>query len=98
MSEFQAVYFVYSRVKTQSKFFTHFGAPRALAQLTQRTRARAAYLTKQARTFEAGQHSTMLAAAVCQSYRETIRDGAGNSFTPKTILKLNLLIVLYLKV
>jgi hypothetical protein len=39
-----------------------------------------------------------LAAAAGRSYRETIRDSAGNTFTPKTILKLNLLLILYLKV
>jgi hypothetical protein len=51
-----------------------------------------------ARTFEAGLHGTTLAAAAGQRYREKIRDGAGNTFTPKTILKFNLLLILYLKV
>jgi hypothetical protein len=80
---------IFVKKQTQLKIFTHFGAPCMLAQLTQRTRARAAHLTKQAMTF---------ATAAGQSYRETIRDGAGNTFTPKTILKFNLLLILYLKV
>jgi hypothetical protein len=61
-----------------------------LAQLTQRTRARAAHLTNANRQGRA--------TAAGRSYRETIRDGAGNTFSPKTILKLNLLLILSLKV
>jgi hypothetical protein len=41
---------------------------------------------------------TLLRLPAGRSYRETIIDGAGNTFTPKTILKLNLLLILYLKV
>jgi hypothetical protein len=37
-------------------------------------------------------------AAAGRSYRETIRDAAGNNFTPKPLLKLNFLLILYLKV
>jgi hypothetical protein len=76
--------------QTNLKIISQFGTP-----------CRAVYLLlwpATARTLEAGLHVTMLAAAAGRSYRETIRDVAGNTFTPKTILKLNLLLILYLKV
>jgi hypothetical protein len=59
------------------KFFTHFGTPRALAQLTHALACRLCYQAGE------GRHDTTLAAAAGRSYRETIRDGVGNTFTPK---------------
>jgi hypothetical protein len=77
------------KTQTKLKFFTDFGTPRMLAQLTQRTRARVPLILPNRRG---------RAAAAGRSYREMIRDGAGNTLTPKTILKLNLLLILSLKV